>query len=188
MMQGIDASFDACIFVGYHARAGTAPAILDHTISSSSIRAIRINGRELPELGINAAIAGYYKVPVVMISGDAETCAQAKTILGQELVAAPVKEAVGRLAARLLPASEARRLLKQAASDALARRGKMTPFRLDPPCSFEIEFFNSLQAEMPSYLPQVKRPNARTVAFAANDYLEGFKLMRAIIALAGIAF
>ena len=50
--------YDAAIFVGYHARAGTAPAILDHTISSGTIRAIRINGQELPEMGINAAIAG----------------------------------------------------------------------------------------------------------------------------------
>jgi D-amino peptidase len=188
MMQGIDASFSACIFVGYHARAGTAPAILDHTISSSTIRAIRINGQELPELGINAAIAGYYKVPVIMLSGDSETCAQAQTVLGPELVTVSVKEAVGRLAAKLLPAEEARRRLTQAAKDALAKRNVIAPFRFNPPCAFEVEFFNSLQAELPAYLPQVKRPNPRTVTFTNNDYLEGFKLMRAIIALAGISF
>jgi D-amino peptidase len=61
MMQGIDGTFDACIFVGYHARAGTASAILDHTISGGVVRAIRVNGQEMPELGLNAAISGYFK-------------------------------------------------------------------------------------------------------------------------------
>jgi D-amino peptidase len=187
MMQGIDSSFDACIFVGYHARAGSAPAILDHTISGGTIRAIRINGQELPELGINAAIAGYYKVPVIMLSGDTETCAQARTILGPELVTAPVKEAMGRMAARLLPAEEARTRLKEAAMEALLKKDKIAPFRLNPPCTFEVEFNNSAQAQLPTLLPQVKRLNPRAVSFTAGDYLEGFKLMRAIIALAGIS-
>lgn len=185
MMQGIDPSFDACIFVGYHSRAGTAPAILDHTISGGTVYAIRINGKELPELGINAAIAGYYKVPVVMLSGDTETCAQAKSILGQTLVTAAVKEATGRLAARLYPAEEARKRLKEAAKEALLKRGSIQPFRLDPPLTFEVEFNNSAQAELPMLLPQIKRVNARAITFTSGDYLEGFKLMRAIIALAG---
>ena len=77
MMEGIDATFAACVFVGYHARAGTAAAILDHTISSATVRAIRINGMEMPELGINGAIAGAFGVSVVMLSGDTATCRQA---------------------------------------------------------------------------------------------------------------
>jgi D-amino peptidase len=185
MMQGIDSSFDACIFVGYHARAGSAPAILDHTISSATVRAIRINGQEMPEMGINAAIAGYYKVPVIMLSGDTETCAQAKSIFGPELVTAPVKEAIGRLAAKLLPAEEARGRLRAAAMEALSKKGKIAPFRLNSPYVFEVEFLNSAQAEPAALLPGVKRSNPRAVTFTANDYLEGFKLMRAIIALAG---
>jgi D-amino peptidase len=186
MMQGIDPSFDACIFVGYHARAGTTASILDHTISSATVRAIRINNQELPEMGINAAIAGYYRVPVIMLSGDVETCAQARTLLGSEVVTAPVKEAIGRQAARLFPAEEARRRLKEAAREALSKKSKIPLFRLNPPFEFEVEFLNSFQTEQPMLLPQVKRLNPRAVAFTSSDYLEGFKLMRAIIALAGI--
>jgi D-amino peptidase len=184
MMQGIDGSFAACVFVGYHARAGTTASILDHTISGASIRAIRINGLELPELGINGAIAGYFKVPVIMLSGDVETCRQAKAILGSELTAVDVKEGIGRLAAKLLPAEEARRRLKEGAKEALLKRDKVAPFKLGPPLNFELEFQTSAQAEMPALLPQVKRSGPRSVAFTANDYLEGFRLMRAIIALA----
>ena len=89
MMQGIGESFQACLFIGYHAKAGTEAAILDHTISGSVVQAIRINGIEMPELGINAAIAGYFGVPVVMVSGDTALCAQAKAMLGPGTVGRP---------------------------------------------------------------------------------------------------
>jgi D-amino peptidase len=184
MMQGIDSSFDAAVLVGYHARAGSTPAILDHTISSASVRFIKINGKELPEMGINGAIAGYYGVPVVMLSGDTETCAQAKSIFGAEFVTAAVKGAIGRTAAQLLPLGEARRLLKTSAQVALAKRGTIPVFKLNAPYAFELEFHNSLQAEMPSLVPAVKRTSPRTVTFGSNDYIEGFKLLRALIALA----
>jgi D-amino peptidase len=187
MMQGIDATYDAVVLVGYHARAGTAPAILDHTISGTTIRAIRINGQELPELGINAAIAGYFKVPVILLTGDTETCSQARTILGEGLVTAAVKEAVGRYAARMYPAAEARKRLKDAATEALPKRTAIGPFRINGPYSFEVEFHNSGQAELPLMLPGVKRTSARGVSFGSADYIEGFKMLRAIIALAGIS-
>ena len=184
MMQGIDATYDAVVFVGYHSRAGTAPAILDHTISGGTIYSIKINGQELPELGINAAIAGYYKVPVIMLTGDTETCAQARSILGENLVTAAVKEATGRTAARMFPLEEARKRLKDAAKEALARTPRPAPFRIGGPYAVEVEFHNSSQAELPTMLPGVKRTTARSVSFSAGDYIEAFKLLRAIIALA----
>ena len=187
MMQGIDATFNACLFIGYHARAGTTSSTLDHTYSGSTIRSIKVNGLELPELGLNAAIAGFFNVPVVMISGDEETCGQAKAILGPSITAVAVKKAVGRYAAEMRPLEEARQSLAQGAREALVNRGKVKPFRLDPPYRFELEFLTSGQAEMPSLLPQVKRTDARSVTFTAADFIEGFKLMRAVIALAGIS-
>ncbi len=184
MMQGIDETYDAVIFVGYHSRAGTAPAILDHTISGGTIRAIRINGQELPEMGINAAIAGYYKVPVIMLSGDTTTCGQAKSLFGDAVVTAAVKEATGRFAARMYPQEEARARLKEAAKEALLKKDKIQPFRLNAPYTFEVEFLTSGQAEMPLMLSGVKRTAPRAITFTANDYIEGFKTLRAIIALA----
>jgi len=184
MMQGIDGTFDACIFVGYHAKAGTALANLDHTISGGAIRSIKINGQELPELGINGAIAGYFKVPVIMLSGDTETCGQARSILGNEIVTVAVKEAAGRYAAKLLPQEEARKRLKEGAKDALLKKAKILPFKLNPPYQFELDFNNSGQAELPSLIPGVKRTGARSVAFSSSDYMDGVKLMRALIVLA----
>jgi D-amino peptidase len=187
MMQGIDASFDAVVFVGYHARAGTTASILDHTISSATIRSVRVNGQELPEMGINAAIAAYYKVPVILLTGDSETCKMAGALLGDSVVTAAVKDGIGRTAARMVPVEEARRRLKDAAREALAKRSRIEPFRLAGPYAFEVEFHNAGQAELPSLLPNVKRSNPRGVSFTASDFIEGFKLLRAIIALAGVS-
>ena len=185
MMQGIDASFQACIFIGYHAKAGTEDAILDHTISSSVVRAIRLNGAELPELGLNAAIAGYYGVPVVLISGDTAVCRQAGEVLGKDVVTVAVKEAYGRLAAKLVPMGEARWLIKAGVKDALTKLGRAKPFKIASPYKFELEYFVSAQADMGAMLlPQVKRTDARTLAFTAADYIEGFRTLRALIALA----
>jgi D-amino peptidase len=187
MMQGIDGTFDACIFVGYHARAGTAPAVLDHTISGSVVRAVRVNGQEMPELGLNAAIAGYFNVPVIMLTGDTETCAQAKSILGDTLTTVAVKEAHGRYAARNFPLDETRRRLSEGAKEAFRKKAQAAVFRLKAPFKFELELNSSAQAEMPTLIYLLKRTNPRTVEFAADDYLAGFKLLRAAINLAGIS-
>jgi D-amino peptidase len=184
MMQGIDGTFQACLFIGYHAKAGTEAAILDHTISGSVVYAIRVNGQEMPELGLNGAIAGYFSVPVIMVSGDTAVCGQAKSVLGTETVGVAVKDAVGRYAAKMVPRDDARRLLKEGAKEALLKRSSMKPFMIQPPCRFELGFHTSGQAEVAWLVPGVNRADARTAAFSNNDYLEGFRLLRALIALA----
>jgi len=185
MMQGIDASFAACLLIGYHAKAGTENAILDHTISGSVVRAIKVNGVELPELGLNALIAGYYGVPVILVSGDTAVCRQAGEVLGKDVVTVAVKEAHGRLAAKLLPMAEARQLIGAGVKDALAKRSAIKPFKMTAPYKFELAYHVSAQADMGAMLlPNVKRVDARTLAFTANDYIEGFRTLRALISLA----
>jgi D-amino peptidase len=184
MMQGIDASFAACLLIGYHAKAGTEDAILDHTISGSVVRAVRVNGAELPELGLNAAIAGYYGVPVVLVSGDTAVCRQTGEILGKDVVTVAVKEAYGRLAAKLVPMGEARRIIKAGVKDALTKLGRVKPFKIASPYNFELGYHVSAQADMAAMLTDVKRVDARTVAFIADDFILGFRKLRALIALA----
>ena len=184
MMQGIDGTFQACLFIGYHAKAGTEAAILDHTISGSVVYTIRVNGQEMPELALNGAIAGYFNVPVIMVSGDTAVCRQAKSALGTETVGVAVKDAVGRYAAKMVPRDDARLLLKVGAKEALLKSASMEPFMVQPPCRFELGFHTSGQAEVAWLVPGVTRADARTVVFSSNDYLEGFRLLRALIALA----
>jgi D-amino peptidase len=185
MMQGIDASFQACLFIGYHAKAGTENAILDHTISGSVVRAIKVNGLELPELGLNAAIAGYYGVPVVLVSGDAAVCRQTSEVLGKDVSTVQVKEAYGRLAAKLVPMAEARRMIKAGVKEALAKLGSTKPFKMAAPYTFELGYHVSAQADMGAMLlPSVRRVDARTLSFTADDYIQGFRTLRALISLA----
>ncbi|HSA97156.1 MAG TPA: M55 family metallopeptidase [Acidobacteriota bacterium] len=185
MMQGIDPSFQACLLIGYHAKAGTENAILDHTISSSVVRFIKVNGAELPELGLNAAIAGSYGVPVVLVSGDTAVCRQAAEVLGRDVVTVAVKEAFGRTAARLLPRDEVWTSIESGAKEAIARLDRIKPFKMALPCRFELGYHVSAQADMGAMLlPNVSRVDARTLAFTADDYIAGFKTLRALIALA----
>ncbi|MGQ9618312.1 MAG: M55 family metallopeptidase [Candidatus Aminicenantia bacterium] len=184
MMQGIDESFSACIFIGYHSKAGTESSILDHTYSGASIYSIKINRVEMPELGINALIAGYFNVPVVFVSGDSEVCKQAKNILGDKIVVVAVKEGFGRTSAKLLPMDEARKKIKEGVKEALKNLSIFKPFKLSSPFNFEIEFLYSSQAEMAELIPGVKRIGGRKVSFSTKDFIEGFKLMRALITLA----
>lgn len=102
MMEGIDETFDAVIFIVYHAKAGTPDANLEHTMSSSKINDVTINGISMSEAGINALIAGNYNVPVVFLSGDKAICDQSEEMFsGIETVA--VKEGIGYATLSLHP-------------------------------------------------------------------------------------
>jgi D-amino peptidase len=99
MVQGIDPTFDAAVFVGYHAREGAAEAVLAHTDNGRVV--VKLNGVEVPEAGLEAAIAGDFGVPVVFLSGDQTTCQKAKELLGQ-IETATVKHAIGFYSAEML--------------------------------------------------------------------------------------
>lgn len=184
MVQGLDETFDAVIFIGYHARAGTKDGVLDHTYSGSSVYSIKINGLEMGESEINAAVAGWYKVPVVLITGDEVVCEQVRKNLGNGLEVAVVKKGVGRYAAKSLTPVKAQELIRTKTKIALERRESIKPFILKPPFHFELIFLRSYMADKADLIPQVERKGARTVSFTSENLIEGFKLMRALIYLA----
>src|SRR5690606_21146130 len=95
MMEGIERGWDCCACIGYHARAGTANAILDHTYTSG-IHDVRLNGASVGELGLNAALAGCFRVPVVLVSGDQALAAECHALLGDQVRTVVVKEAQRR--------------------------------------------------------------------------------------------
>lgn len=183
MMQGIDETYDAVIFIGYHAHAGTKDGVLDHTYSGGSVLSIKVNDIEMGEAELNALVAGWYNVPVVLIVGDSTVCSQVRKILGDELEVAPVKEAVGRYAAKSLTPKKAQELIQQKTKSALEKASRMKPFKLSPPFRFELNFLYSYMADAAELVPGVERVGGRTVRFETEDYIQGFKLMRALISL-----
>jgi D-amino peptidase len=183
MMDGIDGGFDAAFCIGYHGMAGTADAVIDHTYTNR-IRAVRLNGRAVGELGLNAALAGTFGVPVVLVSGDQSLAAEAKDLLGDAVEAVVVKQAVSRFAARSVSPEVARARIRVAAGRVLAQRP--APFAMSAPITLEVEFALTHQADMAELVPGSMRPDGRTVRFIAGDYRETFRAFRAFANLSSI--
>jgi D-amino peptidase len=178
MMQGVDSTFDAVMFIGYHAKAGSPVGILAHT-GAGTIADIRINGRSVSEGGMNALVAGVLGVPVVLITGDQEAIAQMRELV-PAIEAVQVKEAIGTTAARSLRPEEARARIRAAAERALRRLSEITPVRPTTPTTFEVAFTQTVLADVAEQIPTVRRVDAHTVRFQADDFLRGYRLLRVL--------
>jgi len=186
MMEGIDGGFDAAMCIGYHARAGTKNAVLDHTYTDR-VLAARLNGRPVGELALNAALAGAFGVPVVLASGDSALAAEAKELLGDAIHCVVVKEAVSRQAAKSIAPAVACRLIHDAAADALRQKPLPRPYTITPPIALEVDFQMTVMADMAELVPGSKRTAPRTVAYSHDDYREVFRAWRALYNLAATA-
>lgn len=175
MMEGIDKTFDAVVFIGYHARAGTPDAVLKHTMSLSLFDVI-LNGVRMPEGGWNAAIAGYYDVPVVFLSGDSAIGKQIREILGPiETVA--VKDGIGKAASMIHP-SKAQEMIQKGVASALRNLKAYKPYKPASPYKLEIVFNDENQALRASWIPGAVRTSERSVAFTSTDFMDIIKDFR----------
>jgi len=172
MMEAIDKSFDAVIFIGYHAKAGTANALLEHTMSGN-VTDISINGVSLPEAGVNALIAGHYDVPVVFLAGDSAICKQAKNLFGMvETVA--VKEGIGNSALNLHP-EVAREKIKDGVKKALSNFKKYKPYKLKSPYTMVLKLKQEKTVNRKSIYPGAKRTGDWEITFKSSDIMEVIK-------------
>ena len=183
MMQGIDDTFSAAICIGYHARAGTS-GILDHTMSGRAVYDLRINGKSQGEFGLNSGIAGYFGVPMVMISGDSTATSQA-TDLVPDIATAAVKEAVTRYSAKCLSPIMAQSLIREQSKLGVESRELIAPIKYSTPTTLTLQFMNSAMAEAAEMIPGVERDDDVTVSYSSEDYLEAFKCIRALLMIAG---
>jgi D-amino peptidase len=185
MMQGIDESVDGVMFIGYHARNGSPNAILDHTWSSRTVANVWLNDVLTGEYGLNAAVAGHFGVPVIMVSGDQTACSQVAELLGG-VETAIVKQALGRYAAECLSPEITRATICGSAQQALERLATghiPDPFVLDLPITVTIEFFTSDMADRASLIPFTKRAGTR-VSFTAQEMTSAYRGFRAMVTLA----
>ena len=182
-MAGIEGGFDAAAFVGYHAMKGTLHGVLSHTISGRTIDSITINGMEVGETAINAAIAGYHGVPLVFLAGDLATTKEAKA-LNPEIETVAVKEAVSRTAAKCLHPRVARERITKGVAKALGKRDSIDPFTFEPPIDVTVKYANALMGDAVAFMPSAERIDGRTVRFLMDDYLKAFGALRASIFIA----
>jgi D-amino peptidase len=185
MMQGIDETIDAVMFVGYHARNGSADAILDHTWSSRTVANVWLNDILTGEYGLNAAVAGHFGAPVIMVSGDQTACGQVAELLG-DVQMAVVKHASGRFAAECLTPQAAHERICLGAEHAVERlkRGDVPePFVLEVPVNVTIEFFTSDMADRATRISSTKREATR-VSLTTQDMASAYNGFRAMVMLA----
>lgn len=165
MMAGIDETFDAAIFIGYHSGAGYNGNPLSHTMNRGN-NYVKINGKKAAEFDMNAYIAAYYDVPVVFVSGDQELCDHAVKLV-PAIRTAGVKYGIGN-ATFNMSCEKARRLIKDGVKEGLEH---LNDCRIKSPEKFEMEinFKECVSALRASFYPGVKQLDAKTVTYTGKD-------------------
>jgi D-amino peptidase len=145
---------EALILLGYHAMALTTNGVLAHSYSSASIQGMWLNGREVGEIGVDAAIAAEHKVPVVLVSGDDKTVAEAHAWLPQAVVC-ETKKGTGRQSADLVPVEQARLLIRQKTTEAVRGRKAMPLLAVAYPATLRWDYLpkDSLRTHNPAFKP-----------------------------------
>jgi len=176
MMKGIDDTFAGAIFLGYHSGTTNPAGVRAHTISSANLAEVKLNGVTVPEAGINAAIAGHFNVPVIMISGDDAAAKEATDLLGN-IETAVVKWNYGFHSARTMMPEPAQDLIREKVKRAIGRISEFTPYKIKTPVRLDVTFKNYRPAEVLSYLSIIERTDAHSIAFKGKDMIETSKFI-----------
>lgn len=179
MMEGIErGKYDGVMFIGYHAGASNPRGVRAHTIGSARLSEVKLNGVSASEGYLNAAIAGQYGVPIILVTGD-DVTVEELSMLKAEGVA--VKRAIGFHAAESVTPAAARKLIEAASRRAVSRIGSYTPFTVAGPSELDITFHFYRPAEILSWLPMVERIGPRSVRMKAPDPAAAMKLMEFVM-------
>jgi D-amino peptidase len=187
MMQGVDLDgVGAVFYTGYHAKAGTPAAPLAHTWTGW-LNDVRLDGVSTGEFGINAAVAGYYGVPVVMVSGDDKAVAQTQALLGEQVAGAVVKEGISTFSALHLHPEKAQRLIREAAQEGIGRASLALPYVLPRGAAVELTFDHQARADQAVLVPGVARTGERSIAWTPAHGDDFMRTFRAVMKCAAIS-
>jgi D-amino peptidase len=177
MVQGLDESYDAAVFVGYHSCAGTEGGVLNHTLLGKEIQNVYLNGEPTGETRLNAAFAGHFGVPVVLVAGDTAVGNEARRVLG-EVETVAVKDGIDKFTANCLHPQVAQSQIREATARAIRDKGRFSPYRLSPPYTLGIEWNSTTIAATCALIPGVQMNGPRSNEYVTNDYPE---LMRVLV-------
>ncbi len=171
MMAGIDETFDAAMFIGYHASTSNPRGVRAHTFSSARLTRVALNGKEVTEGAWSAAIAGHFKVPIVMMSGDDAAIEEVRSLVGP-IEGAETKKALGFHSANTLTPQASYELIGKKVKAALGRLSDFKPYVVSGPVTVEVSFKNYTQAEAASFLRVIERVDSHTIRYRARDMVE----------------
>mgnify|MGYP001605176838 CR=1 FL=1 len=171
MIAGIDESFDAVIFIGYHSSTNNLKGVRAHTFSSGRLTRVSLNGVNVTEGAWNAAVAGHFGVPVVMVSGDDAAVEEVRSLLGP-IEAAEVKKSLSFHSANTMTPEASQELIAQKVKAALARLRDFKPYKVKNPVSLELGFKHYRPVEILAYLKDVERIDSHTIRYVGKDMLD----------------
>jgi D-amino peptidase len=186
MSEGVDGTFDAAFYTGYHGSVGTQDATLDHTYTSETLRETRVNGRPCSEAMLNAAVLGLSGVPVVLITGDRACIEETKAVMPW-ITGVVVKDSIGRYATNSVSPARARELIHAGAKEAIGRLAGAKPFVFEPPIALELDLVWTHNADYVELIPGFERIGPRSVRFVHDDYRVIFKAYVAAFRLGAAA-
>jgi len=162
-LSTLDSSFAGMVMVGFHAMMGTPDGVLNHTQSSKTENRYWYNGVESGELAQNALIAGYYRVPVIMVTGDEATTREARKFFGEEIITVATKKGLSREAAILYPFEGTRKALYEGAKRAVGVISNCIPYKTEIPVKIRMQYLN--------LDPKLPKPELVQVEGTARDAL-----------------
>lgn len=179
MVAAIDEQVDAAIFIGYHSGTSNTRGVRAHTFSSANLTRVALNGVNVTEGSWNAAIAGQFNVPVIMISGDDAAIEEVRKAVGN-IEAAETKRSLGFHSADTLTPQAAAAAIDERVRAAFGRLSEFKPYRVQMPVTVEVSFKNYMPAEVLAYLPMFERTDSHSIRFRAKDMAEASRIMNFI--------
>jgi len=176
MVAELDETFDAAMYIGYHARARTR-GFLAHT-GSGLVDHLEINGIASGEGEMNAAFAGALGVPVVLIHGDQDYVDQAKQTYASTARAVVTKTAVTARAAHLRPIAEVFATLESEAKAAMLELDRHQPWIVGSPYTVEMTVRSTVHVDVSVAIPGVERVGPNTMRFTERDIGTTYRLIR----------
>lgn len=177
MMEGLDETFDAVLFIGYHAKADAPRGLFAHT-GSGVVRDLQVNGVSVGEGGMNAVLAAWHGVPVVMVSGDDVTIDEVKRSV-PDIRGVVVKRAINMRAVELRPLADARRDIQAAARDGVRGAKKPAPARA-PRYEVRMQFRSFTIPEVATAFSEIELVAPDTVRFSRATMPEAYRLIRVL--------
>ncbi len=166
---------DGALFIGMHARAGTADGVLCHTVSSEAWHNLWFNDVLVGETGINAALCGHWGCPVLLVTGDEATCREARALLGADLATVAVKKGLSRYSARQIPPRRARALIEAGVCAALQQHPSVPPYNPGAPCEIVVEVATSDRADRFRHKQGVAMRNSRHIVSRGATWWEAWR-------------
>jgi len=168
---------DVALFLGYHAKFGTAKSTFDHTYHGGSINRVEVNGVTASEFLLNGYVAGEFKVPLILVAGEAQLLKDDVQPYAPWVQTVPLKESLSRFSAKSPSMKKIEADLRKAVRRAVTnhKQGKTRLLKAKKPVKVGVTFLVSHFADVAELLPTVERVDGLKVRYSADSMIEAYK-------------